>query len=223
MKILVLVAGTNTPSNCDFLADTFIEGMKTCPAMNVEKIRVNDLEIEHFRLEHYKPDFAKEPDFAKIEKAMLESDGFVVATPVWNFGVPAHLKNLIDRMGSFGLDTEKRSRGQLKGKPFYLIFTGGAPKAAWKGLMRFTTGFVTAGFEYFDTTHIGTHYEGKCMRNGEFKLVVDQRPESLKKVKRKGTRFIQIVEQLEKTGRLPAWKRIYRWGYRIGQRIVAKL
>ena len=75
---------------------------------------------------------------ARIEQLVQQSDGVVIASPLWNFSVPGHLKNLIDRMGSFCLDSESRSLGMLKGKPFYCILTGGTPIAAWYGLQKKT-------------------------------------------------------------------------------------
>ena len=108
-----------------------------------------------------------------MQKHVENASGLVIATPVWNFGVPAHLKNFIDRMGSFALD-ETRSRGTLNGKPFYIIFTGGAPKPAWTGLMKKTTAFVPEALRYFGATYIGHHFEPKCVKGrGKFGLVVD--------------------------------------------------
>lgn len=224
MNILVLVAGNNVPSNSATLAKSFSEGMQEHANVSVKTKNVHELKLEHFRLDFYNPEHPEEEDFRELRELMQWADGFVIATPIWNFSVPAHLKNLIDRIGSFALDRETRTKGTLKGKPFYLIFTGGAPTAAWKGLMRFTTGHMTAGLEYFDCTHIGTFFEGKCMKGrGNFGLVVDQRPDVLTKVHRKGLEFVTIVERFEATGKLPLHKRIYRKFYWWGQVIMGKL
>src|SRR3989338_4220001 len=138
VKILVLVAGTNDPSNCDTLAEAFTEGLRHVPETEINKVFVRDLHIDHFTLDHYREGGPEEEDFRKIRSLVLDADGIVVATPIWNFSVPAHLKNLIDRMGTFALDRETRSDGQLGGKPCCFLFTGGAPVPAWKGLQRFT-------------------------------------------------------------------------------------
>ena len=141
VRILVLVAGTNDPSNSNALADAFIQGLQQSGEVQVDKLRLKDLHIEHFTVAYYDPNTDQGEDFRRFQGLMENCHGFVIATPVWNFGVPAHLKNLIDRMGSFALN-ETHSRGTLKGKPFYLIFTGGAPLPAWKGMMKKTTSFV---------------------------------------------------------------------------------
>jgi len=224
MNILVLIAGNNEPSNSQTLAESFIAGMQEHAHVTVETKKIQEMQLEHFRLDFYNSSTPEEEDFKKLKELMEWADGFVIATPIWNFSVPAHLKNLIDRMGSFALDAETRNKGTLKGKPFYLIFTGGAPKAAWKGLMRFTTGHMTAGLEYFDCTHIGTFFEGKCTKGkGKFGLVVDKREETLHKVRGKGFKFVSIVERFEATGKLPLGKRIYRKLYWWGQIVMGKL
>lgn len=126
-------------------------------------------------------------------------------------------------MGSFAL-AQDRSTGTLNGLPFFTIFTGGAPKAAWKGLMRFTTWHISASLEFFNATHMGTHFEPKCtMGKGKFGLVVDKRPETLEIVRKKGHKFMAEVINYKRTGKLPLFKRVYRKAYFIGQRIIGKL
>lgn len=233
MRILVLVAGTNTPSNCDVLADVFIEGMKEASEgrgggdvreVTVTKMRLKDLEIEHFDLRYYQPHCETEDDFCRLQELVENADGIVIATPIWNFSVPAHLKNVIDRIGAFALDAETRSRGLLPRTPMYFIFTGGAPVPAWKGLMRFTTSHVREAFRYYGASIIGVHFEGKCMvSHGKFGLVVDKRPESLRKVRGKGRKFAKIVRTFVTTKKLPLYYHLARTLHTWGQRIAAKL
>ena len=111
MHMLIIVGGTNDPSNSDVLADAFAAGAKDAGA-EVEKIRLKDLNIAHFTLANYDPSTDQGEDFRRIEAAIKAADGLVIAAPVWNFGIPAHLKNLIDRMGSFCLD-DTHSLGTL--------------------------------------------------------------------------------------------------------------
>jgi multimeric flavodoxin WrbA len=216
MNIVVLVAGTNEPSNSNALADAFIQGIQQLGSAQVDKVRLKDLKIDHFTIDYYKQGTDQGEDFSAMQKLIQNAHGLVIATPVWNFGVPAHLKNLIDRFGSFALD-ESRSRGTLKGLPFFCIFTGGAPAPAWKTLMKKTTSFVPEGLKYFGASYIGHHFEGKCtVGRGKFGLVVDQRPESIEAVRRKGFDFAKVVDVYQKTGKAPAKHRatakIMKWG-----------
>ena len=114
MRLLILVAGTNEPSNSNALADAFIHGMQQYAnehsvPIEEHKRRLKDLTIEHFSLDFYDPVCTQEEDFCIVQKLLEDADGLVIASPVWNFGVPGHLKNLIDRCGSFALD-ESRAR-----------------------------------------------------------------------------------------------------------------
>ncbi|MDP6561407.1 MAG: NAD(P)H-dependent oxidoreductase, partial [Candidatus Peribacteraceae bacterium] len=187
MNILVLVCSTNKPSNSEFLADSFLQGAKDACACDVHKIRLFDFPLPHFTLDCYSGSCIAPKEYLELKKRIEEADGVLIATPVWNFGVPSHLKNFIDWMGCFGLDTETHSKGTLHGKPFYFIFTGGAPTAAWKGLMRFTTMFVREAIRYYGGTVTGLYYEGRCtLGRGKFGLVVDTREKSLAAVRKRG-------------------------------------
>lgn len=223
MNILVLVAGTNEPSNSNMLADTFIQGIQQLGDVAVHKRRLKDLHIEHFTLDHYEPHRKQEEDFCELQRLLEKAHGFVIASPVWNFGVPAHLKNFIDRMGSFALD-ETRSKGTLHGKPFYLIFTGGAPAPAWKGLMQKTTSFIPEGLKYFGASYIGCHFEPKCVKGrGKFGLVVHERPETLASLRKQGHTFAEIVKKYEETGKAPLKQRTCSRIMRCGEILLKKI
>lgn len=221
-QILVLVAGTNNPSNSNILADAFIQGIQQQQNANVQKYLLNDMRINHFSLDFYDPQCSQEEDFCKLQKLLQEADGLVVATPIWNFSVPAHLKNFLDRMGSFALD-ETRSKGTLGGKPFYLIFTGGAPLIAWVTLMKKTTSHVAEALQYFGGSFIGQHFEPKCTKGkGIFDIVVDQRSESLASLCKQGFSFAQVVSTFAQTGKAPAGKRAKAKAMRWGEAILKK-
>lgn len=223
MRILVIVGGTSDPSNSEMLARSFADGAKNVPGTEVDIVTLRDLHIDHFIIKHYDQGAPAEPDFAMIKQKIESADGLVFASPIWNFGIPANFKNLLDRCGAFGLDAKTRSTGQWKGKPFFLIFTGGSPHAAWTGLQRGTTSFVPTALKYFGASHAGTHYEPRSMKGkGQFGLIVDQRPESLAAVKQKGEAFARITKTYAETGKLPATQTFMRLFYRLGQFIQRK-
>jgi multimeric flavodoxin WrbA len=225
MKIAVIVAGTNEPSNSDTMADAFIEGMQKIPGAEVSKIRLKDLSIDHFTLQNYHPGYVSNDDFPKVEAMLKDASAVVFATPIWNFSVPSHLKNLIDRMGAFALDEATHSKGQFKARPFALLYTGGAPMIAWKALMYLTTLHMTEAIKYYGGTVIYRHFEPKSLPGrGQFGLVVDKRPASLELMRRKGEWFGKAAETYSKTGSLPLAGRIsyqfFTFLYRIGNRIM---
>jgi multimeric flavodoxin WrbA len=224
VRLTVFVAGTNDPSNADFLADRFMAGVRSMDGVIVEKVRIRDLQLAHFTLEHY-GDGQQEADFVRVQQLIEGSAAVVFFSPVWNFSVPAHFKNLLDRMGAFGLDRETRSEGQFAGKPFAFIYTGGAPMIAWKALMYLTTLHIAEAIKYYGGSVIYRHYEPRCLPSrGHFGLVVDQRPKTLALMEWQGKRFALIAQQYAKDGSLPTSSRLWQWWftqlYRIGNRIM---
>lgn len=223
-RVTLFIAGTNEPSNAETLADAFTKGLGAIPGMETETLRLRELAISHFTLDHYFPDCSLEDDFCKVQEAILGSDGVVIASPIWNFSVPAHLKNLIDRMGGFALDSKTHAEGQLKGKPFYLIFTGGAPMIAWKALMHITTIHIPEAIRYYGGAVVGGYYEPRCMPGkGVFGLVVDKRPHTLLTMEKKGEIFGKLVKRYAETGMLPLRYRIALQIRFIGQSFVNRI
>jgi putative NADPH-quinone reductase len=223
IRILVIVAGTNEPSNADYLADCFIEGLKQANA-TTEKVRLRDLTIEHFSLSNYDPTHSETDDVPKLRTMLNQANGIVFASPIWNFSVPAHLKNFIDRMGSFALDQESHSLGMLQGKPFFLLYTGGTPLAAWRPLQKKTVSHLPTSIRYFGGAIIGMHYEGRCTPGkGKFGLVVDKRPNTIALMRERGAAFARATDLFARTGKLP-WKEAWALRiWRIAQGIKRKL
>ncbi len=218
IQILILVAGTNEPSNSNVLAESMEEGIRSLSGVSVTKIRLKDLQISHFGLECYGPNCPMD-DMEMIKTEMSKAHGVVIATPIWNFSVPAHLKNLIDRMGAFSLDSESHSLGMLHGKPFFLLYTGGTPAAAWP-LMKRTTSHLPVSLQYFGASILGVHFESRAtLGRGIFGLVVDKRPESLEAIKKKGISFVKSVQEFQRTGRLPLKHRLMQGFISMAQRV----
>lgn len=221
-SITIIVAGTNDPSNSHLLAEKFKEGIETSGAAST-LIRLKNLQLDHFDLKCYDATCSISDRFPEIHRAIEQADGLVIASPVWNFSVPAHLKNLIDRMGSFGLDNATHSVGTMQGKPTFLILTGGAPAAAWPLLKR-TTSHVGAGLQYFGCSVVSTHFEGGCtLGRGKFGLVVDKRPASLAAMEKKGAKFASIVRQFKETGTLPFKYRMTKAIVKTAQKLKRKM
>lgn len=220
MNVLVLVAGTNDPSNSDYLADIFIEGIMNVHGVSAQKIRVNDVPLPQFELLDYACK-RQGPEFDRIRALIQEASGIVIASPVWNFSVPAHLKNFLDHIGCFSLDAETRSKGKLRGIPCYILFTGGAPKIAWKGLMRLTTMHVPETMRYFGASIAGVHFEGRCMEGpGRFGFVLDRRPALKDAMRKKGRKFALVIRRFSETGTLPFSYRVISRLYAFGQRVL---
>lgn len=224
MRVSVIVGGTSEPSNSNMLADMFVEGLQEKGA-KIVRFRLKDMNIEHFDIQkHYTFPPTGTDDYNLIEREIARSDAVVLACPIWNFSVPGNMKNFIDRLGAYGLDAETRSKGMFKGKPFYFVYTGGTPMTVWKTLMVVTTSHMQEALRYFGASVVGTYFEPRCTRGkGQFGLVVDQRPESLKTVREKGAAFAMLVENYAKTGKLPLSNAIVYKVLKFGYASVNKL
>ncbi len=228
MNIVVLVAGMNDPSNCELLADKYIEGIKTHDGAEVHKFLVRAIPLPHFTVPDYESDANASKEFRDVRELIKAADGVVIATPVWNFSVPAHLKNFIDWMGTFGLDAQTHSKGQFKAKPFALIHTGGAPMIAWKALMYLTTLHLPEAIKYYGGTVVLRHFEPKCVEGkGKFGLVVDKRPAALETMKRKGEQFGKTAKHYHEQGKLSGTQalryKFFTFLYRVGNRVMYPL
>lgn len=222
--IAVIVAGTNEPSNSNALADAFIEGVKVVPGVTFEKVQLKELSIAHFTLDCYERDAKDEPDFARIKTLLLDASGVCFASPVWNFSVPGHFKNLLDRMGAFGLDSETRRIGKLKGKPFALMFTGGTPYIAWQALMYQTTLHVIEAIKFFGGVTVQKSFEPRCMLGkGKFGYVMDQRPESLAKARTNGEKFARLALGYAQTGTIKGHSAIIQKTAEFLYRVVGRI
>ncbi len=205
-NILILSAAPHTGSNSQALAQAFEEGCKNFPEISTTFLSVASLNLPTFSVDAYSTPLPESTQ--ALQKLFLESHAVVIASPIWNFSIPSSLKNMIDWMGTFALDTATRSQGQLQNKPFYLIYTGGAPKVVWEAVLQLTTMHVSEAIRYFGGAVIGKYFEGGCtLGKGKFGLVVDKRPESLAKVRGLGKHFAEVAKTFATSGELPLYER----------------
>lgn len=167
MKIIALSCSPSRGRNSDAMLDSFIEGMKEVPTIEVEKIYLEDIKIDYYNFQNSKAAGPHETAFAELAKKLTEStDGLVIATPTYNFAVPAHLKNFIDRIRFIALDlTQKNKLGQPVGKlghlKTYFLVSGGTPRWAQKILFfAFPPFWLRGVFLYYSAKVMGAFYSG---------------------------------------------------------------
>lgn len=185
-KILVLAASNNKKGNSYVAAHWFLEDINK-DKYDVELVHLYDLDINYFTNENRKalPEIDPEDKdirdlITKIEKAKH----VVITTPIWNFGVPATLKNLIDRVmysGRVWSEEKKKKVPGWTGKKFYLIFTCGGPCYSL-AFNRYAIGQLYWILGYYGASRKIVKIIYNC-GNGS-KSVIDNR-NSLKKVMRK--------------------------------------
>lgn len=166
MKIIALACSPSRGRNSDTMLDHFIKGVREVDGADIEKIYLSDIAIEYYSYENSKGVGPNEEAFGQLVEKIKQAKGLVIATPTYNFSVPAHLKNFIDRMRFFALDLGEKNRlGQPKGKLGYLstyfLVSGGTPTWAQKILFfTFPPFWLRGVFLYFGAKVMGAIYTG---------------------------------------------------------------
>ena len=131
-----------------------------------KKVYLNDIPIENYSFATKDGPLPHEIEFSELMQKFKNADGLVIATPTFNFSVPAQLKNFLDRIRYFALDLDTKTRlGQPLGKLTYLktyfLVSGGTPNIAQKMLFFTYPPFWLRGvFIYHGAMYIGSTYSG---------------------------------------------------------------
>lgn len=148
------------------MLDAFIQGVNTVPGAQVEKYYLDDVPFDTYSFENRNGPEPHEAEFKKLTDMIQSAHGLVIATPTYNFSVPATLKNFIDRMRFLALEFEETTKlGQPKGKLTYLytyfLVSGGTPTWAQKILFfAFPPFWLRGVFLYYGARYTGARYSG---------------------------------------------------------------
>ncbi len=165
-RIIALSCSPSRGRNSDTLLDEFIQGANSISCTTIEKIYLDEIPIDYYRHDNQHGPHEHEVKFRELVEKIESANGLVIATPTYNFSVPAHLKNFIDRIRFLGLDlTQKNMFGQPVGKMsdlyLYFIVTGGTPSWAQKILFfAFPPFWLRGVFLYYGAKVIGALYTG---------------------------------------------------------------
>lgn len=116
-------------SRSAMVADRFLARLKErYPALSVERLDVFDIDLPAFDQDavagryHLLAGNAVDPeqadawrDLKKWTDQFLSFDSYLIATPMWNFGIPYRLKQYIDIMTQPGLTFRNDSDGNVEG------------------------------------------------------------------------------------------------------------
>jgi putative NADPH-quinone reductase len=105
-KILAIMASPEIGWNTDTILDNTL---KKLPKNSYEKVILKNINIEYYSHEYKRPK-KEETEFLELVEKIKKADILLIATPTYNFWVPAKLKNLIDRIWYISLDYKKINR-----------------------------------------------------------------------------------------------------------------
>ena len=189
--IIALSCSPSKGFNSDTMLDNFISGINEHGKLSVEKVYLNDIKIENYNYNNRLGPKEDEKDFAELCQKIQNAKALVIATPTYNFGVPAQLKNFIDRIRFFTLDFQNKSRlnqpsGKLEHLRVYFLVSGGTPTWAQKLLFfAFPPFWLRGVFLYYGSHCLGAIYTGDVNACKNLKI--------LNECKKRGKKFANHV------------------------------
>lgn len=199
-KIIAISSSPSKGRNSDGMLNAFIRGMEKIPVVEVEKFYLKDIPFAEYSYENREGVLPEEIVFKELTDKIRNADGLVIATPTYNFSVPAKLKNFIDRIRFFALDFDHRNKlgqpvGMLQGIRAYFLVSGGTPDWAEKILFfTFPPFWLRGVFLYFGAKVMGALYTGDVKAYQNQKLLL--------KCERRGEKFASKVAKCKHQGLL---------------------
>lgn len=201
-KILALSCSPSKGRNSDTMLDNFVEGIKktTDESIEIEKVYLTDIPIDMYTYENGSQPASYETEFYELAMKFKYASGVIIATPTYNFAVPAGLKNFVDRIRFIALDLSRKNKfnqpvGLLRDSRLFFLVSGGTPKWAQKILFfAFPPFWLRSVFLYYGSQCMGAFYSGdiKTMENEKI----------LKKCEKLGEKFGKEVSTGKGNGML---------------------
>jgi FMN-dependent NADH-azoreductase len=197
-KIIALSCSPSVGRNSDTMLDSFLDGVSSVKGIEFKKIYLKEIPIEMYEYSNSKGAGENEKEFKELTDLIQDSEGLVISTPTYNFSVPGHLKNFIDRMGFISLDYKNQNKlgqpiGRLGYLQTYFLVSGGTPK--WAEILfffAFPSFWLRAVFLYFGSEVMGAYY------SGDIKTFENKR--ILNKCHRLGVKYAYMVLEERKRG-----------------------
>jgi multimeric flavodoxin WrbA len=154
MKVLVIYGSSREEGNTELLTEKVLEGLD-CTRVYLRHSDIRPIVDQRHDPEGFSP---VDDDHDAIIQRMLAADLVIFATPLYWYGMSGPMKNFIDRWSQSLRDPRFDFRGGLKGKPAWVIITGG-PDARLKGL-----GLIQQFYHIFE--FMGMQFAGYLIGTG---------------------------------------------------------
>lgn len=164
IKVTAIIGSPEEKGNSETLLQAFLKGMNS----NQVEAKIYDLKEMDLAYHCHQCKVPLQPElkFKQLVADIESSQLLIIATPTYNFSVPARLKNLVDRLGFMALNYQKLNHfkqpsGKLGYLKTYFIVTGGTPN--WiKNLLfpLFPDFWLQVVFWYYGAKRGGSQYAG---------------------------------------------------------------
>ena len=177
MNRLLYIGGSprKERSRSAMVADRFLARLKErYPALSVERLDVFDIDLPAFDQDavagryHLLAGNAVDPeqadawrDLKKWTDQFLSFDSYLIATPMWNFGIPYRLKQYIDILTQPGLtfcnDSDGNVEGLAKGRRAIIVAASAMPFGSLPEIdgLDFQLAYLKAWLGFIGVTDIG--------------------------------------------------------------------
>ena len=177
MNRLLYIGGSprKERSRSAMVADRFLARLKErYPALSVERLDVFDIDLPAFDRDavagryHLLAGNAVDPeqedawrDLKKWTDQFLSFDSYLIATPMWNFGIPYRLKQYIDILTQPGLtfcnDSDGNVEGLAKGRRAIIVAASAMPFGSLPEIdgLDFQLAYLKAWLGFIGVTDIG--------------------------------------------------------------------
>ena len=108
IKITAIIGSPEEDGNSETLLYSFLKGMEQ------DQVEAKIYDLKQIDLAYHchncKTPLDSETEFSNLISDIETSQLLIIATPTYNFSVPARLKNLVDRLGFMALDYQNLNR-----------------------------------------------------------------------------------------------------------------
>lgn len=186
-KIVAIIGSPENNGNSETLLRAFLEGTKSTNSVDILVYDLKDIPMENYNYRVRTP-LHSEKEFCSLLKNIQRADCLIVATPTYNFSVPAKVNNFVDRLSYIALNYKEKNifgqpKGQLKKLKTYFIVSGGTSNLV-KGIFfpLFPDFWLQIVFWYYGASRVGSFYGGSLTYVNHAR----NKRKLLKKVRRKG-------------------------------------
>lgn len=138
-NILICVAHPRAKSLNESLAEAYAEGAQEA-GHQVEFLKLRELQFDPILHEAYEKEQALEPDLLAAQKKILDSQHFVLFSPVWWGQLPALAKGFFDRCFlpefAFRFQESGLPEGLLGPRSAHIVLTMGSPYLFYRMMFR---------------------------------------------------------------------------------------
>ncbi len=201
VSILALSCSPSRGFNSDTMLDAFLSGVADVRGVKAEKIYLSDVPMANYDFSNRLPDPKVEPELVALVEKLMKAKGLVIATPCFNFSVPAGLKNFFDRLGYKALDYKRlnwlsQPTGLLTHLHNFYLVTCGTPiwwvRLAW---FMFPLSWLRLVFWYFGAHTVGGFY-GAGLNS---KNLAKDNPRLLRRCKKAGRNYARKILKIARS------------------------